>query len=326
MKNQGMIFDELEIRLSFSPRSHYYPLEPKGIGTMYVESLTSYIARLAIEHNVSLGALLRDIMKNYLGNELVNKYSYYNYNFNLNGNNSKVEKFVEALEQKLLNNNLKYLTLIPFKQIIHGKELFKKRTQWCIKCYKEMKSKGESFHEPLIWYFAEVKICPKHLIKLIEAPYCKNCQKQQVFKRHSSIHCSGCYTKLNLYRTNKNLNVSEEELAWQLWVIKNVSELLEGAFSYQGENFGIERVFNIIDESLIKMFNNNESLFAKYLNIHSFSFLKLNCSKITFKTLLKLSYCTGINLGEIFYSPSINYNNKQPRIFPTNIAFQMSDQ
>src|SRR6266566_5087576 len=34
------------------PRSRLYHLEPIGIGTPYVESLTSYVARLAAAHSV----------------------------------------------------------------------------------------------------------------------------------------------------------------------------------------------------------------------------------------------------------------------------------
>ena len=37
------------------PRTYLYHLEPLGIGTPLVESLTSYIGRLAAAHAVSLG-------------------------------------------------------------------------------------------------------------------------------------------------------------------------------------------------------------------------------------------------------------------------------
>ncbi len=40
------------------PRSRLYRLEPIGIGTPYVESLTSYIVRLAEEHHISLKLLV----------------------------------------------------------------------------------------------------------------------------------------------------------------------------------------------------------------------------------------------------------------------------
>nr|MCM0593874.1 TniQ family protein [Gloeotrichia echinulata DEX184] len=38
--------------------SRLFHLEPIGVGTFYVESLTSYIARLAEAHSVLPGALL----------------------------------------------------------------------------------------------------------------------------------------------------------------------------------------------------------------------------------------------------------------------------
>src|SRR5208283_4207540 len=39
------------------PRTYLYHLEPLGVGTPLVESLTSYIGRLAAAHAVSLGIL-----------------------------------------------------------------------------------------------------------------------------------------------------------------------------------------------------------------------------------------------------------------------------
>ena len=39
------------------PRTYLYHLEPIGIGTPLVESLTSYIGRLAAAHAVSMGIL-----------------------------------------------------------------------------------------------------------------------------------------------------------------------------------------------------------------------------------------------------------------------------
>ena len=41
------------------PRSRLYSLAPMGIGTSQVESLTSYVMRLAEAHAVSPGTLIR---------------------------------------------------------------------------------------------------------------------------------------------------------------------------------------------------------------------------------------------------------------------------
>jgi hypothetical protein len=43
---------------SIPPRSHLYHLAPVGMGSALVESLTSYVARLADAHDVSIGTLV----------------------------------------------------------------------------------------------------------------------------------------------------------------------------------------------------------------------------------------------------------------------------
>ncbi len=43
---------------TFSPRSRLFHLVPIGIGTPHVESLTSYVSRLAVAHSVPPGTLL----------------------------------------------------------------------------------------------------------------------------------------------------------------------------------------------------------------------------------------------------------------------------
>jgi len=45
-------------RPALPPRSRLYHLEPIGIGTPYVESLTGYVARLAQAHRVDVRKLI----------------------------------------------------------------------------------------------------------------------------------------------------------------------------------------------------------------------------------------------------------------------------
>lgn len=47
---------------SIPARSALYSIEPIGIGTSLVESLTSYISRLAEEHTVSVGDLVGRVL------------------------------------------------------------------------------------------------------------------------------------------------------------------------------------------------------------------------------------------------------------------------
>ena len=94
--------------------SRLFHLQPMGVGTPYVESLTSYIKRLAEAHSVSPGVLLSkeilpDINKDYLK---VEHYLIFESSMYINAMASETsEAIVRVLDEKTCNNNLKYLTM-----------------------------------------------------------------------------------------------------------------------------------------------------------------------------------------------------------------------
>ena len=56
--NRLSVEDET-IKDHLTSRSVLYNLQPMGIGTPYIESLSSYLSRLSIVHNVTLSDLLK---------------------------------------------------------------------------------------------------------------------------------------------------------------------------------------------------------------------------------------------------------------------------
>lgn len=57
------LFDSWSLSSSpIPPRSRLYSLEPIGIGTALVESLSGYVARLAEAHSVSVGDLVGRVL------------------------------------------------------------------------------------------------------------------------------------------------------------------------------------------------------------------------------------------------------------------------
>src|SRR6516162_3598228 len=58
------IYELLDFRLPrLSPRTGLYPLPPVGVGTGNIESLTSYITRLAQAHDVSTNTLIAKYLR-----------------------------------------------------------------------------------------------------------------------------------------------------------------------------------------------------------------------------------------------------------------------
>ncbi|MEH6913940.1 hypothetical protein V7Y60_07720, partial [Priestia megaterium] len=116
--------------ISFSERSKYYSIKPKGAGTVYVESLASYTERLALNHNVKFDNLCEDIMKEFERDRSIVK-SHYKSKVTLNGNSYTVECFVRSLAPKVGNIDLRPLTLLHLKDIIPTRAVLKKEEYWC---------------------------------------------------------------------------------------------------------------------------------------------------------------------------------------------------
>ena len=109
---------------SIPPRSRLYRLEPVGVGTPYVECLTSYIARLAEAHCVSLKALMmREIFPSQ-GQDFTKLDHYRQVSdlwgancSSLNGNSSMARHWVAVMQSLTLCDSLRFLTMLTWSEI-----------------------------------------------------------------------------------------------------------------------------------------------------------------------------------------------------------------
>lgn len=186
------------------PHSYLYSLAPIGVGTPYVESLTSYVLRLAEAHNVGVGSLY--------SHELANRFNspdlldeapkkaprtkfiteFYSTIHAINGLNKFATDWVGLLEKLTLQSNLKYLTMLPWQNILSRKYLQKHERAWCSHCFAESRERGEVIYEQLLWTIRDVNFCIKHFTPLITN--CFYCNEQSyVLTCHSrSGHCYRC--------------------------------------------------------------------------------------------------------------------------------------
>lgn len=143
---QSEIYDFTEIsHVQITDRSCFYSINPIGLGTPFVESLTSYINRLAKAHNVRTIDLLRYEVSNFLKSDyLISELNQGGLNEKcryLNGDSSVAKEFVTAMEFLVRKDNLLYSTLIPFSSAyyISTKGLIKEKKEWCPLCYGNKK-------------------------------------------------------------------------------------------------------------------------------------------------------------------------------------------
>jgi hypothetical protein len=135
------------------PRSRLYSLQPIGIGTPHVESLTGYVARLADAHCVQPGSLIAreftSLVKQPNGQTYLHGMS--SRTEALNGSGQMALEFVQTLERLTLRDDLYYLTLLLWAEVIPARGLLRRIRAWCPSCYEEWQTNSQTVYEPLLW-------------------------------------------------------------------------------------------------------------------------------------------------------------------------------
>jgi transcriptional regulator with XRE-family HTH domain len=227
-----MRVDTLEVyeswRVSVPTLYHSYlnHLPPIGLGTPLVESLTSYIARLAASHTMNVGTLLRCevarlLDKKYIG---ANLQSISPAPGALNGIGAMSKDLICALEGLTLRQDLHSLTMLNFSEVIPSRGLLRSVKAWCPLCYQSWLDGGFSLYEPLLWSLKIAKYCPTHQTLLIDK--CPNCQQHNPpFGRSFQLgFCSHCHNWLG-QTLHKRVNGNQDS-DLELWRVETVGALL----------------------------------------------------------------------------------------------------
>jgi TniQ len=212
-------------------RSKFYHLEPRGIGTSYVESLSGYAARLAQEHFVTPNALLKEVipLASSLKMMLLNHSTFHRA---INGAGVIASSFVKALEMLTMRRDLTSTTMVTWVGVIPDHSLIRTNRAWCPECYEGWRERGEVVYDPLLWTFQAVAICPLHRIPLISS--CPKCKAHLLHLSSRSrpgfcTHCKawlGCSTN---DASSDNFFEIGENIRWQLWKAESIGVLLANA-------------------------------------------------------------------------------------------------
>lgn len=191
------------------------PVTLLGNGTQDIESFPSYLHRIAYDHGVYVGVLLRYLYKNekilgcndfelqepkYLNpHELVHPYR---------TTNMLVSLFERATGQPLSASTLLFLNGPLGRssgEIIQG-------FRWCPECFREMIVLGHQPYFKLIWHMAAVKACSIHRTPLVSE--CQHCGCSQItyIRKKPLEYCQKC--GVSLAKRQKKLLYSEISNSW----------------------------------------------------------------------------------------------------------------
>ncbi|MCO5189462.1 MAG: TniQ family protein [Anaerolineae bacterium] len=172
--------DELNLTFARPERSYLYSPEPLGLGTGMVESLASYLARLASSHYVSATDLLRCLAVQ--RKESVPKSERWEYlltqlqSRRLNAMQMTASHWSQLVAAQTQRKALDQLTLLPWRDLVTPRQITHWSQCWCPCCLEEWKRKGKSIYWPLLWSIRIVTVCPLHQRPLEN--HCDRCQKQ----------------------------------------------------------------------------------------------------------------------------------------------------
>jgi len=239
-----LTFDSWDCKLPPLPtRSRLYSLQPIGMGTPFVESLSGYVARLADAHAVSVGDLAGRELSALASKPLLSfgpfmrrnragSHGFHAQQYTMNGLGITSKKWVEALERATLRTDLRFLTLLPFEGVLSCVAAFRCTRAWCPACYDDWRSAGDVIYEPLLWAIEPVTVCPRHRQHLEKA--CQHCHGRlmplAVFSRPG--YCSRCQAWLGNNKAGSALEhhtrlPQESDVA--LWHAKAIGGLLATA-------------------------------------------------------------------------------------------------
>lgn len=189
------------VRPAPSRRSVLFALKPNGVGTDRVESLSSYVTRLARAHSVSPRWLIREELRQRAPNpEEMRWLGHTSRQMSMDGLGKFSQSLVPLLEELTTVPSLEYLTLLPLADLIprNGPYQLHGQPRWCPDCYLEQIHKGEDISRPLLWSLALYRVCHRHREVLLDA--CPKCGGHQRFVPvlPDLIHCGRCGEPLTM--------------------------------------------------------------------------------------------------------------------------------
>lgn len=311
------------------PRSRLYPLEPIGVGTPLVESLTGYIARLAEAHCVSTFVLYSkeiDVLTgkgNIFTFRLEENAGYSTHT--INGRGVPATDFVRALESLTRRPDLRYLTLLPWAEVLPAQGGLQRRARaWCAQCLSMWQADAKPLYEPLLWTLKPVTLCTLHQQALcFLCPFCKR-QNGILDPRMRPGHCSRCGQWLaptTADTLSDNQALTNDELRWKNWTTTVLGEVLASAPRLQSppERDGIARIINLCVERIT---DGNASAFARAMEAGRGDVRRWQTSKALpkFPLLLSLSYRLGMSLLDLLSGAPTPLPQKFVRSFPPQFS------
>lgn len=302
-------------------RSQLYGLSPLYVGTLQVESLTSYVNRLAWAHGVSPRKFLTEML-------VLNLSGGYDLQASVrrsgslgrvramrsNGAGEMAWEWSSALEHLTVRSDLRYLTLWSWAHGLPQRGLVRKSPAWCPACYQEWQDEQHPLYQPLLWMLQAVTICPRHKRQLEEqCPFCHK-RLSAIATQSRPGFCTQCLMWLGSPQKTEQLHELDlEGRDWQKWVVNAINDFFQASISLS--SFPWERLATSLAACFAARSEEKSSLIRSHI-LHQAWFDSSNTP--SFMRLLELGYALNISPLQFItvdtetLSRSVQINQKLP--------------
>ncbi|WP_459724371.1 TniQ family protein [Sideroxyarcus sp. TK5] len=231
--SKHVIYETYPQKVSVPQRSRLFGLEPIGIGTPECESLISYLVRLARAHCMAPRDLIRlEFMWRFSKQEGIRSSGFFTeYSKTLNSVGKYASGFVRLTEELTGRNDLRYLTMLPWRGVIPdvGTGLLATEPKWCRHCLAQQRDCKHERYSPLVWSLHLYSVCAVHGIKMTDR--CPRCARKQPFIPRLPMldHCDYCGCWLGLEKSFAEVITPTER---ELWLAKAIVDMVsQGAYA-----------------------------------------------------------------------------------------------
>jgi hypothetical protein len=230
-------------------RSQLHPLKPIGIRTLYAESLTGYIARLAQYHCLTTEELLLyevlPLMR-YRGCQIDSQTlcRLFGSRKSLTQENETrgelVKDLLQSLEELTGRQDLFQLSLLRWASEIFAFSLLHPYQAWCPICYQEWRNDNRIIYTPLLWLLVSSDVCIRHphQVLLDQCPYCQ-LRFLALTEQSCPGYCSKCHQWLGHLRQAESSrdpvcdewqsivdDFLDHGLHWQYWWVDSIEQVV----------------------------------------------------------------------------------------------------
>lgn len=279
---------------------YLFSLALRGLGTVEVESLSSYLIRLAIAHGVSIWKLMEhavSIFGTTHGHSALNLLNIRSY-----GDSSTFVRPTETTRQilKILADvtrqpQLRCGTFLALEAALdRSVGVFVQRTRWCPACMAEFEHADDPGYFKLIWQLTAITHCPTHGVGLISS--CPSCGSGQggFRARKSCVRCLNCDASLSQRPHDEDTKNSwSHEGADLLELVEVIASDVDLVFPSQGVRTVLSAVFDEVWE------REDELKFWKLIRRDECVGIVTGDQPVTLTTVRRLAYRLGMRVSEL---------------------------